>query len=845
MLMDLFNQYRLYFFIAGGVIVFFLLVLIVIGLFRRAKLSREIQHAKGIGNTKWIIKYNSMVIHLLKKDPQLFQQNIEIGDAWLDRLMEKNQLKWLHLLMNYGADQFHFDCFLAALERPKLMDAYYPYLQGEDDMYLIERLAKSCHGRDFDGSKAKPFLKGSLYSLRDLTGSPHWENRFFAYNLLIHSQDEKAQRSLWEGLSDVHPKVRILLVKKMQTQERERFYLVLRDVLLDDPFYPARNTAKNRIYGEFKDLYKVDPQELEHHQLHHILSLLNQESDKDKDLALRTLQEEDDSLAQMAMLFLNRTGILRGLFENVKCSDQEDMSRNQNILQRALDLGSDDFFEAKSAWDTEGSLLLASRILIDRGNPYWLDLLAKKAFEKNPRSSDYSWEIYENTLKAIDRRGNETSQQYKCKEIEKYKADSELLTLLLQSIPETQNYSFKQQLLNNYIDEKFPRRDLLIERLQEFEPSLLMDELYHFITEPNIPLLIKQDSLKILVHLNQSYTLQTILENLPLLNFEDLLEIEEKIALFPQKEFKKKVDYLLKGTDATVRASLIVVLPEKVAKEHSDKIEESLKDSFADVRVAATYKMSQLGLLKSSKTHLLLLKDPVPRVRISSAKIFADLGEEKAIEQLQLVLENEDEVRPVKESIITALILGKNTQGLDPLMDFLEHQKDYEEFLIEELAQRTDREYVLQLVEHFRDASPVLKDKLVKSFVLMGEKIEELLTTLLTEEVTSLQEFLVSIMEKSGYVESLHKRLSDRDPRVRRRTAKLLSLVGTRGSFKAIVLASKDPDDEVRVSVTRALEKLNSKEGSQLLKELEEDPDPRVRRFTRWAMERIKVKGRL
>jgi len=828
-----------------GALLLILFILLLKKWIQRRNLKKDLALQEGIKSETLILKNRNFILKELHKDPEILERNPLIGEVWLRHLQDKGSVKLLHALMTFAPDRYHFDCFMASLEKKKLMEIYYPYLQGEDDMYRIERLARSCNGRDFDAEKATPFLKGSLYSLRDLTSSPNWENRFFSYNLLLHSDNEKAIRSIWEGAKDPHPRVRKLILAKMQPKNREDFYKILFETFLDDPYFEVRIIARERIQKEFREFYNLNPESLEPVQQQRVLELLDPSSDKDINFALEILSGDKEYLSQAAVKFLNTAGVLRNLFAKVQCSDQGEMKRVELLLQHAIEVGSEDFFNDKNIWKNEGSLLLASRLLKEAENKTWLDFLAEAVFKRDPKGSDFSWEIFLNTIEAVDQRGSDRAQQLKSQLLSRYKQRKDILCSLMSSIPESKQHLYKEKLLEIFQDESAPCRDLICDKLSEFRPALILHDLFRILRDENFGLSIKQDALKVLIRLKQPYTLQSILENLPLLEFEDLVSLQDSIQGFAGEDFFEKVEVLLKSYDATVRASIITILPDKSAKKYLEEIEGALKDSYADVRIAAAYKLHSLGKMKGSGEPLLLLKDPVDRVRVASARIFSELGSKEAINQISSIIKDKEEVVTVKKSLLDALILSSNTDSLEPVMDTLEHNADLEPYIVQALAQRKDGPYLTQLIEHFRDASPVLRKKMVAAFAAMGEDIEEPMADLLTEEVASLQSYLIEIMEQTGFIENLQRKLSHRDPVIRRRTTELLSLIGTRSAFKGIVLASRDPDPQVRVNVSKALDRLNSPEGKSLLKELEADPDKRVRRYIHWALERIKVKGRL
>ncbi len=146
-------------------------------------------------------------------------------------------------------------------------------------------------------------------------------------------------------------------------------------------------------------------------------------------------------------------------------------------------------------------------------------------------------------------------------------------------------------------------------------------------------------------------------------------------------------------------------------------------------------------------------------------------------------------------------------------------------------------------MEDFKNADPALRELLTGVFKALEKQGEEQMAALLQEDIPSLKPYVVEILEATGFVEEVIRRLSHRDPAVRRTAAAFLALVGSTAAFRGIVLAARDPDDEVRVQVVRALEKLETRKGKEILKALESDPDRRVRKYTHWATERLKAKA--
>ena len=79
------------------------------------------------------------------------------------------------------------------------------------------------------------------------------------------------------------------------------------------------------------------------------------------------------------------------------------------------------------------------------------------------------------------------------------------------------------------------------------------------------------------------------------------------------------------------------------------------------------------------------------------------------------------------------------------------------------------------IVENFKDAGPKLRERITEVFKAMKENGERGLAELLREDIPSLKPFVVEILKATGYVESRIRKLSHKDPSVRREAAAFLS----------------------------------------------------------------------
>ena len=234
-----------------------------------------------------------------------------------------------------------------------------------------------------------------------------------------------------------------------------------------------------------------------------------------------------------------------------------------------------------------------------------------------------------------------------------------------------------------------------------------------------------------------------------------------------------------------------------------------------------------------------MLRDPVERVRLATAQVIAQHGNPAALEILETMIADPNEVEAVKKSILKGLGLSQSTKSFEVLAEILDTSEELEKDASGALSLRTAKKDILQLIEIFKKATPVLREKLVTVFKNMGDEAEPEILELLKSEVASLKPFLAQILDQNGGIEHMIRKLSDKNVKVRRDAALWLSLLGTLPAFRGLVMASKDPDHEVRAIVVKALEKFSEPQGKQILQQLKEDPDSRIRKYTNWVLERI------
>jgi len=394
-------------------------------------------------------------------------------------------------------------------------------------------------------------------------------------------------------------------------------------------------------------------------------------------------------------------------------------------------------------------------------------------------------------------------------------------------------------------DDSFTSRKALIDTISMMPEDTVLPELFRILKAGRAVFShkVRITALQILASYKLPYCLQPIIEQLPTLPITEAKEFSALLTDFAGETFDNRVLRLLKQPDGKVRAAIIASLPGTRKKEFLKPIKEALSDADPDVRIAGIWALADYKDSKILNQSFDMLRDPVERVRVSAAEALAMFGNPDKLNNFTELLKDGNEVIEVKKSAIIGLSKSDQNKAVDILVELIDGNEELEEEAINALAVKPSKKALARIIGNMKDASPVLRDKIMKVFKLMGESGEEALKKLLAEDISSLKESITEILETTGYVEHVIRKLSHRDPRIRRSAAEFLSMMGTRSAFRGIVLAARDPDQDVRIQVTRALEKLNSKSGEEILESLKSDPDKRVRKFTMWAMARTKAKS--
>lgn len=772
-----------------------------------------------------------------------------ITDTGIDKLWEQqflNQKKsgYLRKFIKYFPEKGLFFCILAGGSRASYQKIFQNMLAHNSDANLLKKIGTAGAGNDFDGKYAASLVGERFQEIIELTGDAEWEVRFFAVKLLIHIDEARAVRAVWESFSDSSHQIRKTAASEFRAEDEKRLGQTLITLLLEDPSFEVRRAARLRLDAEFPELYRMNTETLNKPQLIHLLGHLHDHSDEDKDTALKYLLSDDLEVRLQAALYLQKQKVLNRIFIGAEAGDKTGYKRNLNLLTHACEVNCTAFLKDLDGTDNPASVQLAADLLKTNGSKEYIDKLAEKIFKPSSREMmrEHFDEIYRKSVESISLRGTDNALEMLNGELLRKADDGNALDILLPSLPERGEEIFIPSLILFLKKDSFPRPELLRRTIERFPVSMYLEELVSLLRNSDIALSVRKETFKIMGELKMPCCLQVILENLSLLSPAERKEFAPLMASFDQSVFEERVSGLLSSTDAKIKAALISSLPPTGVKNFIGSIKESAKDPDPDVRTAGIWALADYGEVKILSQLTSLLRDPVERVRRETAEVIASYGSPAALAELKKIITDKNEVQPVKTAAVYGLGHSPREESITILVDVL-HDDELRDDAVKALSFKNGKNELKQLTELFKDASPQLREYIANVFKTMGESIEPAVIELLDEDISSLTEILSEILHKTGFIEATVRHLRHRSPLVRKNAAAVLARINTKEAFKGVVLAARDPDQDVRVEVLKALEKLNTPDGTAILNELKEDPDRRVRKYTLWAMERIEAKN--
>jgi len=766
---------------------------------------------------------------------------MHVDDYWIELFERNPKVSLMKKMLTYSPDKSLFPAFKAGLSSQKIFSYLKTWIAKSGELMIMRSVARSCAGSPFDGRKAFELTEEWREELYEMTGDPLWESRWFSLQVLLYDESERAERAVWNAFSDSSFRIRKLVASQYAHRDQTEMYSHLQDLLLNDPVYDVRRIVRQRIEQDFLDYYVI-PGSLTHTQKLHLTELLNPNIQQDREFAFSLLDSDNEELSLEASRVLTQSGSLKRLFQQVFFEDTESLKRTLHLLTNAARVHSTAFLNTIEECRNPGTLLVAAELLKEYGDRKYITSLVHqvRSFDDAQKGREPVRSIYLKALETACCRGDDNALSLVRDELASRRHDSSLHALILPQLPKDHSHVYIHMLFSFLQDHNYPQKGVLRTTLANLQPDMTLPTLFEIIKseDDRIDTSVQEQALRVLCEIGMPYTIQHVLEHLPLLSVEKASGYSKLLAEHFSKNYQERVKGLLNSTDAQLRSRLISSLPPRFHEVFRTELRKALKDIDPEVRSACAWALVANGNSEDQKACIPLLHDPVEAVRTHASMAFARHGGASFFKELVSILEDSSEMIPVKNSIIDGLSTSEQEESVDLLVEQIIHGGELQERALISLSKKQHRKMILRVLSHIKKADPQNRGLLIETIRNMGEAAESVLEAFLFDSTDSLKRVAVDVLESIGSIDARIRHLSNRDPSIRREAAAFLYKVGTLNSYRGLIQAARDPDEEVRTYVVKALDELNSDRGKELLEELKNDPQKKVRTYTDWALER-------
>lgn len=832
-------------------------ILVILWLVLRSRFRARLRATVGGGSAKLaefhrrypegvLLRRSRMIVRMARLGEEWAAIPREIGMTrlWVGRLAKHRRRGDYRRVLAFGSGEDLWPCFLLALAHPRQGERFLKWFEGRDAFSSLRAMARAGGGGAFDGRRAIGLFAGSVDRIREMAGDPDWRVRHFAVTIILHDGSELSRRALWEALHDGAFQIRRLVVPSFVTIEADRLFEELYDLVLHDAVFAVRKAARERIQRELRERYHPDLTTLASHEALHVLELLLPGSETDRDIALSMLGQAELELRAAAARYLLREGVLRRILATADLGDREAFARNLRLLRNAAEVDVTAFLDEERGNGSPATVLMALKLLSSHGPRSLIRAFAERAL-RGSNGSEHAEELRSEALACIEARGNDDALRLLFREILVRRGESAAVSELLEHVPPRGEELFVEVALELLRDPFFTARQGLARLLVRLPEHLVVAPLLDIVQDSGERAARpgRAEALRALAMMRRPHLLDFVLEHCYLLSPEAGRELAASLAEAHGGQFDLAAARLIEGHDVAVRAAVISALPATGRRDLLRLVRPAVDDPDPGVRSAAISSLVLFGDTPSLSRAVNRLRDPVEEVRVAAAHALGCSGSEELLFELRRTLGDPNEVDSVRLAAIDGLGRSGDAVATDLLVEALAAHEELLEPITDALARKSDPPLLSHLVDRCREADPQLRQKLTTAFRRMGAAGQNSLLALLHEEIGSLRPHVAQILEELGVVDSMIRRLSHRDPAIRRAAAEQLSLVGTNAAFRGIVQAARDPDQDVRVQVVRALERLETEAGADILRSLRADPERRVRKYTEWALERLKTKA--
>ena len=787
---------------------------------------------------EYIIKKSRMISKYLQNiDPvkaKSFLYEISLATAWVKAIAQYADKEYFRGILRFGIEEGYFYCFKHSLLSEKFKREFLQWLKKDESN--LKKIAISGNGQSFNGLKAYKVLQDFLPLIKEMIIYNDWRYRFFSLIILLNDKDPATIRMLFELFKDTESFIRINLVNNFNPDDYTALQKQIFELIIHDPNPEVRNAAIQRYHKIFDKFPAINLSDLNNEEYLHLIEALRKGNKEDEAVAVDLVLNSDNiEVKYAASHFLDNSGALSRFCKELDLGDSKDWERKKRIFIKAVESGATKFLKTLLERSNKESLLMIGKIFEVKIDSTILPQFLKKAITLNDPS------IYELAIKAASRYNGREEKELILKEFNEKMDNKPFLVILIDSIKDLQDRDY----IDPLIEALKIHSDLsehIKEALLKKDEKSLINKVIMIVKDKTTDMQLKIDLLFVIAKLEKEYCLSFIIENLPLIPVKWMSEMGKILSHYPKNILKQKIDYYLKQIDGKIRANLIALIPNTELENFQEQIKQSITDIDPLVRIASTFALIDIGDKKSVKNALNLLRDPVEKVREEVSYAFARKGNDGYLKKLKNIFLDENEVTSVKLSILKGLSECRMEKATVLLLDFLDQSTQLRKEIIQALSMHIYDKGIIQILERLKDSGENIQKDIMTALKNMGLKVKPFLISILESELSRLKDEVSKVMDEIGGTDEEIKKLSHRDPEVRRKAAKTLSSIQTLKAFRGLIIASRDPDKEVRINVIKALEKLETEEGKEILHALENDPDSKIRKYTHWALERLKAK---
>lgn len=662
--------------------------------------------------------------------------------------------------------------------------------------------------------------------------------RYHGCSILIYSKNENCRRHLWEMFRDSERAVRILMIRKFQSEDRHRLYNTLFKIYLNDPVPEVRESAFTRITKDFSDLYSINPTALSMEEKIHCLELLNIKSSHDHDLALQLLTDPQPGVVLAAGLYLEKTGTLDSLIQKARLKDHEDIDRRIRLLQTVADHQLISFLEKKENLNNAGSLFTALSLYESGTHSNLFAWTLEQIFNLNDSKAVYL-EMKHRALQCLTRQKDPDSL-FLIRELLKSQK-SEIHSYLLEHLPGEGGIIYYPVLKGFIQDINFPNIDSLYKAFKSIPVNLCLSDLYSLTRNVELNIEIRRRALIILSSFCEYSCTLFMLENLDLLKKDEMKDLAESVLSWNRKAFDRDVSLIFSQPDAALHQSLMELLASAADINYIPEIEEKLLSPQAITRITALHSLQELNSIGSIEKMKGLFYDSEISVKAHTAAVFIDWDKEECFNEIQLLLKDNLELPEIHDIILKAAEKSDNRKLIPIIAGLFSKDGIPEDQLINTLKIKKSSEDIRILTTLYGDSDEYTKECLQFLFKSMGEVAEQILLSLLSDDVSSSD--IKEILEKTGFVERMIGNLKSPFPGKRREAADALCRISTQNACRGLLSAARDISLDIRKMALKAL--FQAQEDKGMLSLLKEDPDKKIKRLAQWTVSKIEKAGTL